>query len=123
MSDWNRPTAIEGVTAGPASSALGVQGPAALVILLVSLIGIIAILSCMDIDDPRERALMPLELRGALCVWDRIRASMRNQTVVLAGPPVQIVAAPPHSLHEKVNDPNKNLITGPHVSRHTRSQL
>ena len=99
MSDWNRPTAIEGVTAGPA----------ALVIFLVALIGIIAILSCMDIDDPRERALMPLQLRGALCVWDRIRDSMRNQTVVLAAPAEnpqepQIVAAPPEfSLHEKVN--------------------
>jgi hypothetical protein len=87
MSDWNRPTAIEGVTAGPA----------ALVIFLVSIIGLIAILSCTNIDDPRERMFMPLELRGALCVWDRIRASMRNQTVLLAGPPAQepqIVAAP-----------------------------
>ena len=95
MSDWNRPTAIEGVTAGPA----------ALVIFLVAVIGLIAILSCTNIDDPRERAFMPLQLRGALWVWDRIRASMRKQTVLLAAPAEepQIVAAPPHSLHEKVN--------------------
>jgi hypothetical protein len=100
MSDWNRPTAIEGVTAGPAI----------LVIFLVALIGIIAILSCMDIDDPRERMFMPLELRGALCVWDVVRTSMRKQTVVLAGPPAepqesQIVAAPEEvpSSKEKVN--------------------
>ena len=73
MSDWNSPTAIEGVTAGPASSALGMQGPAALVIFLVSLIGILAILSTMNIDDPRERMLMPMQLRGALVVWDGIR--------------------------------------------------
>ena len=63
MSDWNSPTAIEGVTAGPA----------ALVIFLVSLIGILAILSTMNIDDPRERMLMPMQLRGALVVWDGIR--------------------------------------------------
>ena len=89
MSDWNHPTAIEGVTAGPA----------ALVIFLVALVGIIGILSCMDIDDPRERAFMPLELRGALGVWDWIRASMRNQEVVLAGPP----AEEPLQDKEKVN--------------------
>ena len=63
MSDWNSPTAIEGVTAGPC----------ALVIFLVSLIGILAILSTMNIDDPRERMFMPLQIRGALVVWDGIR--------------------------------------------------
>ena len=63
MSDWNNPTAIEGVTVGPA----------ALVIFLVSLIGILAILSTMNIDDPRERMFMPMQLRGALVVWDGIR--------------------------------------------------
>jgi len=64
MSDWNSPTAIEGVTAGPA----------ALVIFLVSLIALLAILSTMNIDDPRERMFMPLPLRGALVVWDGIRS-------------------------------------------------
>jgi len=95
MSDWNHPTAIEGVTAGPCTPRAEEAGPAILVIFLVALVGIIGILSCMDIDDPRERALMPLQLRGALWVWDRIRASMRKQTVV--------EAAPEQPLHEKVN--------------------
>ena len=87
MSDWSQPTAIPGVP----------LGPAILVIFIISLIGIIAILSCTNIDDPHERAFMPLELRGALGVWDWIRASMRNQTVLLAGPP------PEQPLHEKAN--------------------
>ena len=73
MSDWNSPTAIEGVTAGPCTPRAEEAGPAALVIFLVSLIALLAILSTMNIDDPRERMFMPLPLRGALCIWDGIR--------------------------------------------------